>query len=137
VTTQPPGPRTAPPETPQVKDVIKGGVTAVRPGASVTEAARLMRDQNVGDVLVADGDRVVGVLTDRDLTVRVLADHRDPEQVSAGSVCSGDPLVVGPHDTAEHAASLMREHAVHRLPVVEDGRPVGVVTLGDLRRHAV
>ncbi|NEB05441.1 CBS domain-containing protein [Streptomyces sp. SID13726] len=108
------------------------GVVAVRPDASLVEAARLMRSQDIGDVVVADGQRVVGMLTDRDITVRAVADGVDPLTVSARSVCTPDPLTVAPGDPVEQAVALMRAHAVRRLPVVEDGLPVGMVSLGDL-----
>ncbi len=115
-----------------VKDVMTPGVVAVRPDASLVEAAQLMRTQDIGDVLVADGQHVVGMLTDRDITVRAVADGTDPMTVSARTVCTPDPVVVAPGDTVSTAAALMREHAVRRLPVIEDGLPVGMVTLGDL-----
>ncbi|MDN3021951.1 CBS domain-containing protein [Streptomyces sp. S.PB5] len=115
-----------------VKDVMTPGVVAVRPDASLVEAAQLMRTQDIGDVLVADGQRVVGVLTDRDITVRAVAEGVDPLTVSAGSVCTSDPVLVAPEDPVSAAAALMRAHAVRRLPVVEDGLPVGMVSLGDL-----
>ncbi|MFF4269353.1 CBS domain-containing protein [Streptomyces sp. NPDC001536] len=115
-----------------VKDVMTPGVVAVRPDASLVEAAQLMRAQDIGDVLVADGQRIVGVLTDRDITVRAVAEGTDPLAVSALSVCTPDPVLVAPDDPVAAAAALMRAHAVRRLPVVEDGLPVGVVSLGDL-----
>ncbi|MFF7853102.1 CBS domain-containing protein [Streptomyces sp. NPDC007904] len=115
-----------------VKDVMTPGVVAVRPDASLAEAAQLMRTQNIGDVVVADGQRVVGVLTDRDIVVRAVADGADPLGTSAGSVCTPDPLTLDPHDPVSSAVALMREHAVRRIPVVENGLPVGLVSLGDL-----
>ncbi|MFI1721474.1 CBS domain-containing protein [Streptomyces sp. NPDC020489] len=115
-----------------VKDVMTPGVVAVRPDASLVEAAQLMRLQDIGDVVVADGQQVVGMLTDRDITVRAVAEGLDPQTVSAGSVCTRDPVLVAPDDPAAAAAALMRAHAVRRLPVVEDGLPVGMVSLGDL-----
>ncbi|GAA2424146.1 CBS domain-containing protein [Streptomyces glaucus] len=115
-----------------VKDVMTPGVVAVRPDASLVEAAQLMRAQNIGDVVVADGQQVVGVLTDRDIAVRAVAEGVDPLAVSARSVCTPDPLVVAPDDPVSAAVALMREHAVRRLPVVENGLPVGLVSLGDL-----
>ncbi|WP_217145039.1 CBS domain-containing protein [Streptomyces sp. AC627_RSS907] len=118
--------------TQYVKDVMTPGVTAVRPDSSLVEAARLMRAQNIGDVVVADGQDVVGLLTDRDITVRAVAEGVDPMAVDVRSVCTAGPLVVAPDDPVEDAVALMREHAVRRLPVVEDGLPVGVVSLGDL-----
>ncbi|MFI6931269.1 CBS domain-containing protein [Streptomyces sp. NPDC050287] len=115
-----------------VKDVMTPGVVAVRPDASLVEAAQLMRAQDIGDVLVADGQHVVGVLTDRDITVRAVADGTDPLTVSAQAVCTPDPVMVAPDDPVSAAVALMRAHAVRRLPVVEDGLPVGMVSLGDV-----
>ncbi|MET7454299.1 CBS domain-containing protein [Streptomyces sp. NPDC005574] len=115
-----------------VKDVMTAGVVAVRPDASLVEAAQLMRTQDIGDVVVADGQRVVGVLTDRDITVRAVAEGIDPQTVSVRSMCTPDPVVVAPDDPLSAAVALMRAHAVRRLPVVEDGLPVGMVSLGDL-----
>ncbi len=118
-----------------VRDVMTPGVVAVRPDASLVEAAQLMRAQDIGDVLVADGQHVVGVLTDRDIAVRAVAEGADPLTVSAQSVCTRDPVVIGPGDRVSVAVSLMREHAVRRLPVIENGMPVGVVSLGDLAEN--
>jgi CBS domain-containing protein len=115
-----------------VKDVMTAGVVAVRPDASLVEAAQLMRTQNIGDVVVAEGQDVIGVLTDRDITVRAVADGADPMTVSAQAVCTRNPVTVTPEDRVATAVALMREHAVRRLPVVENGLPVGVVSLGDV-----
>ncbi|GAA3076957.1 CBS domain-containing protein [Streptomyces olivoverticillatus] len=118
-----------------VKDAMTAGVVTVWPEASLVEVAQLMRDQDIGDVVVATGDTVVGMITDRDITVRAVADGSDPFALSAGSVCTPDPVTIGPYESAARAVELMREHAVRRLPVVEDGRPVGLVGLGDLARE--
>ncbi|MGX1315680.1 CBS domain-containing protein [Streptomyces calvus] len=115
-----------------VKDVMTPGVVAVRPDASIVEAAQLMRAQHIGDVVVADGQRVVGVLTDRDITVRAVAEGADPLGVSAGSVCTPNPVTLAPDDPVPRAVALMREHAIRRIPVIEGGLPVGLVSLGDL-----
>ena len=115
-----------------VREVMTPGVVAVRPDASLVEAAQLMRAEDIGDVLVAGDGQIFGVLTDRDITLRAVADGADPLTVSAQAVCTPDPVVVGPDDPVATAVDLMRGHAVRRLPVVEDGRPVGVVSLGDL-----
>ncbi|GGZ05008.1 oxidoreductase [Streptomyces poonensis] len=108
------------------------GVVTVRPDASLVEAAQLMRAQDIGDVLVTTDHRVVGVLTDRDITLRAVADGADPLTVSAQAVCTPNPVVVGPDDAVSAAVELMRGHAVRRLPVVDNGRPVGMVSLGDV-----
>lgn len=115
-----------------VRDVMTTGVVVVRPDASLVEAAQLMRAQDIGDVLVAVEGRVLGVLTDRDITLRAVADGADPLTVSAQAICTPNPVVVTPDDAVSAAVGLMRDHAVRRLPVVEDGRPVGMVSLGDL-----
>ncbi|WP_369232024.1 CBS domain-containing protein [Streptomyces sp. R21] len=117
-----------------VREVMTPGVAAVRPDASLVEAAQLMRAQDIGDVLVTSDHQVIGVLTDRDITLRAVADGVDPLTVSAQAVCTPDPVVVGPDDAVTAAITLMRDHAVRRLPVVEDGHAVGMVSLGDLAR---
>ncbi|MEU6805147.1 CBS domain-containing protein [Streptomyces neyagawaensis] len=115
-----------------VRDVMTPGVVAVRPDASLVEAAQLMRAQDVGDVLVTVDEQLVGVLTDRDITLRAVADGVDPLTVSAQAVCTPNPVVIGPDDAVSTAVALMREHAIRRLPVLADGHPVGMVSLGDL-----
>lgn len=108
------------------------GVVTVRPDASLVEAAQLMRAHDIGDVLVSGERSVLGVLTDRDIALRAVADGVDPLTVSAHAVCTPNPVVIGPEDAVSAAVELMREHAIRRLPVVEDGHPVGMVSLGDL-----
>lgn len=115
-----------------VRDVMTPGVAAVHPDASLVEAAQVMRAQDIGHVLVAMDGQVLGVLTDRDIALRAVADGADPLTVSAHAVCTMNPVVVTPDDAVSAAVSLMREIAVRRLPVVEDGQPVGMVFLGDL-----
>ncbi|WP_328690589.1 CBS domain-containing protein [Streptomyces phaeochromogenes] len=115
-----------------VREVMTPGVVSVRPDASLVEAAQLMRAQDIGDVLVAGDHALIGVLTDRDIALRAVANGVDPLTVSAQSVYTPDPVVVGPDDGVAAAVALMRDHAVRRLPVVENGRAVGMVSLGDL-----
>ncbi|GAB3012572.1 CBS domain-containing protein [Streptomyces pseudoechinosporeus] len=115
-----------------VREVMTPGVVAVRPDASLVEAAQLMRAHDIGDVLVSGERSVLGVLTDRDIALRAVADGVDPLTVSAQAVCTPNPVVIGPEDAVSAAVELMREHAIRRLPVVEDGHPVGMVSLGDL-----
>ncbi|MEW2403129.1 CBS domain-containing protein [Streptomyces sp. NPDC046862] len=115
-----------------VREVMTPGVVAVRPDASLVEAAQLMRAQDIGDVLVATEQEVIGVLTDRDITLRAVADGADPLTVSAQAVCTPDLVMIGPDDAVSAAVELMRDHAVRRLPVVENGHAVGMVSLGDL-----
>lgn len=115
-----------------MSDVMSTDLVTVDSACSSGVAAGLMRERGIGDVLVVDGTRLVGLVTDRDLAVRVLAEGRGPD-TSVREACSAPPAVVGPDAPVEHAVTLMREHAVRRLPVVgDDGIPVGVVSLGDL-----
>jgi CBS domain-containing protein len=96
---------------------------AVEPMTTVTRAARLMREENVGDVLVTYDCDLFGLLTDRDIVLRSVADGRDPDRTTVGSVCTPPPVVtLAPEDSTEHAVDLMRRHAVrHRGPALRPG----------------
>jgi CBS domain-containing protein len=101
--------------------------------ASLVEVARIMRDDDVGDVLVTQDDSLRGIVTDRDIVVRAVAEGANPSDQTVDAVFSGGEVVtVTPDTSLEQAALIMREHAIRRLAVVEGGRPVGVVSLGDL-----
>jgi CBS domain-containing protein len=105
----------------------------VRDGTTIEEAARVMRDADIGDVIVLDEDgRVSGIITDRDLVVRAVADGVDPAQSQVGSILNGAVVSIAPDDSVDTALDLMRDHKVRRLPVIDDDRLVGIVTLGDL-----
>jgi CBS domain-containing protein len=115
-----------------VADVMTSGVQTVEAQAPVEQAAARMRDSDTGAVVVLEGGRVTGILTDRDIAVRVVAEGK-PAQTPVREACSSGELVtVTPETTISDAVSLMSSHAVRRLPVVEGDRPVGVVSLGDL-----
>jgi CBS domain-containing protein len=100
--------------------------------APVVDAARAMRDHDIGEVLVTQGDQLCGVITDRDITVRGVADAIDVSTTMTGTLCSRDVTVLSPDDSVEDAVQRMRENAIRRLPIVDGGRPVGVISLGDL-----
>ena len=100
---------------------------------TVMHAAELMRERDIGDVVVMKDDRLYGILTDRDIVVRVLAERSDPAVVTVGAVCSRDLTTISPTASLGDAVRLIREKAIRRLPVVEDeGTVVGIVSLGDL-----
>ncbi|HEX5594913.1 MAG TPA: CBS domain-containing protein [Micromonosporaceae bacterium] len=99
---------------------------------ALTNAARKMRDADIGDVIVMDGDEVSGIVTDRDIAVRAVAEQLDLDNVPLSRVQSPNLVTVSQHDDAVAAADLMRSYAVRRLPVVEHGRLIGVVSIGDL-----
>jgi CBS domain-containing protein len=115
----------------KVGDVMTTMPIRVDPETSVGEVAALMREQDIGDVLVMEGERLLGIVTDRDIVVRVLADQQGPA-TAVRAACTLDVVVVGRGDSIDKAVRLMRENKLRRLPVVADERVVGVVTLGDL-----
>lgn len=116
----------------KARDVMTHRPICLPADASVSKAARLMRDQAIGDVLVTKDGHLCGVVTDRDIVVRAVAEARDPDSTPLGSLCSSDLFTVRPDQNADEVIRLMREQAVRRVPVVEDGLPVGIVSLGDM-----
>jgi CBS domain-containing protein len=115
-----------------VRDIMTTSVVGVASTATLIEAARDMRMFDIGDVLVMDGDMVVGILTDRDIVIRAIAVDLDPAQTVVGDIASPNPIQIGPDQPAADAVQLMRDHALRRLPVTEDGHLVGVLSLGNL-----
>lgn len=103
--------------------------------ASVYDAARAMRDQDIGVVVIVANGEVRGILTDRDIVVRVVAEGRDPQQTSVGEFASRDLVTVSPDDPADEALRLMREKAIRRVVVTQSGRPVGILSLGDVAQE--
>jgi CBS domain-containing protein len=116
----------------QVKELMTERPVTLDGDASLAEAARLMRDRGIGDVIVVDGEDAKGIVTDRDIVIRGVAEGADPETTRLGQVISAELVSVAPDDPVERAIQLMREKAVRRLPVLERGKPVGVLSLGDL-----
>jgi CBS domain-containing protein len=115
-----------------VGDIMTRNPRTVEAGDSVAEAARQMRDGGFGSVLVLDNGQVDGIVTDRDIAVRAVAEGRDPESTQVSDIYSTGVATVEPSQSIEDAVQTMREHDIRRLPVVENGRPVGILSLGDL-----
>jgi CBS domain-containing protein len=115
-----------------IREVMTENPQVVTTETSVAEAAKLFKDGDFGAVIVTDGEQVAGILTDRDIVVRVVADGRDPQSTSVGEVCTKDVKTLSPDDSVEDAIRLVREHDVRRVPVVEGAKPVGIVSIGDL-----
>jgi len=115
-----------------VQDVMSRTPLVLSPDSTIADAAEYMRDGGIGDVLVVDGDQLVGMVTDRDIVVRAVAEHCDPDTTSLSSICSDELLTVQPDDAVDTAERIMRDRAVRRMPVVEAGRPVGIISLSDL-----
>lgn len=118
--------------TATIKDVMTPTPITLPTSAFAWDAARLMKEQDIGDVVVVDDERVCGIVTDRDLVVRVVSEGRDPSRTTVGEICSENLKTVSPGDPIDHAVRLMREEALRRLPVTENGKPVGIVSIGDL-----
>ena len=116
----------------QIREIMTPNPVALPGTASVREAARAMRDQDIGDVIVVENDQVCGIVTDRDIIIRTVAEARDPASTTLADICSHALTTVAPTDSVERAVQLMREKAIRRLPVVEGGKAVGIVSLGDL-----
>jgi CBS domain-containing protein len=115
-----------------VRDVMTTSVVGLAETATLVEAARHMRMSDIGDVLILDGDRVQGIITDRDIVVRALAADLDPAVTPVGDIATPQPLWIRPDQPAADAVQMMRDAALRRLPVCENGHLVGVVSLGDL-----
>ena len=115
-----------------IADIMTRDPVVLETTATAREAAQRMRDEDIGDVLVVDGPTLRGIVTDRDLATEVLAGDRNPAEVTLGDVATTDLDVASPGDDAGEAVSRMRRDAIRRLPIVEDGTPVGILSLGDL-----
>jgi CBS domain-containing protein len=115
-----------------IRDVMTAHPITFPATSSLVEAARAMRDSDIGDVIVVENGRLCGVVTDRDITVRGVAEGHDVSSLTLGDICSRHLTTLSPMDSVEDAVRLMREKALRRLPVVEGGKPVGIVSLGDL-----
>jgi CBS domain-containing protein len=115
-----------------IGEIMARDIVTLEPNAPISEAAREMRDNDTGAVIISDGSEIRGLLTDRDIVVRAIAEARDPDSTTAGDICSSDLVTLNPSSTIDEAVSAMRKANVRRLPVTENGTPVGVISLGDL-----
>jgi CBS domain-containing protein len=115
-----------------VEEIMTRDPRTVNADDPVIEAARIMRDGDIGDAIVLQDGQVGGIVTDRDIVVRGVADGRDPESTSVGDVCTTGIEAIEPNASVDDALRKMREADIRRLPVVEGGQPVGIISLGDL-----
>ena len=122
--------------TRKMRDIMSPAPECMPSTESASAAARAMREQGIGTVLVMEDGRLYGLVTDRDITVRVLAEDRDPVATRLRDICSTELAVLGPDDDLARAIQLVRERAVRRIPIVADSTPVGVVSIGDLALEA-
>lgn len=116
----------------KVRDVMSKNVASVNPEASVEDIAKIMKDMNVGSVPVCEGNKVIGIVTDRDIVLRDMAVNNGTKNVQAKEVMTVGLSTVSPDMDVHEAANLMSEKQIRRVPVVEGEELVGIVALGDL-----
>jgi len=116
---------------PTLKDIMTANPVTCTSDATIQDVARLMDERDIGDVIIMDGEAISGIVTDRDIVIRGLAKGMDGS-TSVAEVCTGDVITLSPQDDVTKAAEVMAKQAIRRLPVVESGKPVGIVSLGDL-----
>ena len=115
-----------------IREAMTANPTTVEPGTTAAEAARTMKSEDVGSLPIVEDGRLVGVVTDRDLAIRILAEGKDAD-TPIGEIASRDVVTVDPQQSLEEAARLMAEHQVRRLPVTEeDGKLVGILAQADV-----
>src|SRR5438876_4358169 len=115
-----------------VREAMTKDPRSIGQSASVVEASRLRRDEHIGSLPITDDEKLVGMITDRDITTRVVAEAADPKRTSVGDVYSRDLISVEPDKDLEEALQLMARDQVRRLPVVENGRLVGILAQADI-----
>jgi CBS domain-containing protein len=120
-----------------IRDVMTKNPRTVSNSDTVSDAARRMRDEDAGLIPIVDGDRLMGVITDRDIALRVVADGRDASSMRVEEIASKSIVTVDPDQGLDEALKMMAEHQVRRLPVCEeDGRLIGIVAQADIAKHA-
>jgi CBS domain-containing protein len=115
-----------------VEEIMTTDPRTVNAGDNVLDAARVMRDSDIGDVIVVEDGQVTGIVTDRDIVVRAVAEGRDADSTTVGDICTTGIEAIEPSASVDDALRKMREDDIRRLPVVKNGRPVGIISLGDL-----
>jgi len=120
----------------QIRELMTPNPRTVSADSPVVEAARVMRDEDVGIAPIVEGERLIGTITDRDITIRVVAEGKDPQSTNVRDVASTQLVTIDPQQDLDEAVRLMAQHQVRRLPVVEeDGKLVGVVAQADIARE--
>lgn len=118
----------------KIKDIMSTGVKSVSTESTVNEAAKLMKEENIGFIPVVEGNILRGVITDRDIILRCVAEKSDYNKLTAKEIMSEKPVYISPEHSVTEAARLMAREQVRRLPVCEEGKVVGVLSLGDISR---
>ncbi|MGI6685322.1 MAG: CBS domain-containing protein [Bacillota bacterium] len=116
----------------KVREIMTEDVITVSQDTGIQNVARLMKENDIGTVLVVEDRNVLGLITDRDIVIRAIAEGKNPTSTRARDVMSTDIILVTPDTDAHEAAEIMAEHQIKRLPVVENDKLMGIVALGDL-----
>jgi CBS domain-containing protein len=119
----------------KVKEIMTREPVTLSPTSTIGEAATIMRQEDAGSVPILEGGRLVGIITDRDIVIRVLAGGKDPKTTRVSDAMTADPVTVTPDTSVDEAQKVMSDRQVRRLPVVEDGRLVGLVVIGQVARR--
>ena len=119
-----------------VRDAMTPNVRSAAPTDSLADAAQTMKQEDVGSLPVVEDDRLIGILTDRDIVLRAVAERVDPQSINVGDAASRDLVTVEPEQDLDEALALMAGHRIRRLPVVEDGRLVGMLAQADVAIEA-
>jgi CBS domain-containing protein len=117
----------------KVKDVMIKNVKTIHPSASMAEAAKLMKKNRIGSLVVVEGDRPVGIITERDLAYKIIAEEKGAD-MTVREVMTADLKTAEPEKSIKDAARLMAAHVIRRLPVVEGGKLVGIISIEDIMR---
>lgn len=118
-----------------IREIMTSNPSTIEPNQTVVDAARIMKQEDAGVVPVTENGRLTGMVTDRDIAIRVVAEGKDPQSTTVSEVASTNLVTLDPQQDLDEALRLMAQHQVRRLPVVEeDGRLVGVVAQADVAR---
>jgi CBS domain-containing protein len=121
---------------PKVREVMTDRPRCVTPETPISEAARLMKSDDVGSLPILEGERLTGIVTDRDIVLQAVAEEKDPRGMPVREVASRELVTIGPEEDLSEALRLMASHQVRRIPVVdEDSRLVGIVAQADIARE--
>ncbi len=119
----------------KVRDVMSTNLIALGPNSTIKDAAQVMRDSDVGAVLVNTSRGTYGMVTDRDIVVRAIAEEKDPKNIKLEEICSRELTTVTPEDDLDQALQMMRVHAIRRILVMDHGKASGIISIGDLAQR--
>jgi CBS domain-containing protein len=119
-----------------IQEVMTSNPRTCSADGTIVEAARLMKDEDVGIIPIVDGEKLIGTITDRDIAVKLVAEGKDPQSTTVREIASTNLVTIDPQQNLDEALRLMAKHQIRRLPVVEeDGKLIGIVAQADVARH--